>query len=280
MRWGIIFISLAMIVGTGCATNQAMQQKLDQCQQSLSDQDLLITKQESTIRQKEQKIKDQNSSIQNLEAQVAELNRRLNISSTEQSRYNARIRRISSSVREFIKDQIRDQRNFLTDIALEDFIGNPLIARENTDAANNMIINVAHPVPSQGQINGIGGYFTGPCEVYIKLLRPVGKDYVVTYSKALTIDAAEPGERLIDFEQPIIARKGDIVAYYFPGPVPVPFDSELGIPSYFKMRSDKYQNGDRVKADDIWRSDQTKRKYSLNYFGIFYTKVSESAESN
>jgi hypothetical protein len=135
-------------------------------------------------------------------------------------------------------------------------------------------------VPSQGQINGIGGYFTGACDIHIKLLRPVGNDYIVTYSKPLKVEAAEPGERLIDFDQPIIARKGDIIAYYFSGPVNVPFDSALGIPSYFKMGSDKYQKGDRVAADDIWQSDQTKRKYSLNYYGIFYTKVSESEESN
>ena len=279
MRWVIIFISLAML-GTGCATSQALQQELDKCQQSLSDQDLLMAKQESTIRQKDQKIDEQKESIQKLEAQLSELNRRLNISSTEQSRYNERIRRISGSVREFIKNQIRDQRNFLTDIALEDFIGNPLIKRENTDDSKNMIVDVAHPVPSQGQINGIGGYFTGDCEIHIKFLRPVGNDYIVTYSKPVKVAAAEPGKQLIDFDQPIIARKGDIIAYYFPGPVNVPFDRALGISSYFKMKSDKYQSGDRVEADAIWPSDQAKRKYSLNYYGIFYTKVSESEESN
>ena len=279
MRWIIIFVSLAMI-GTGCATSQALQQELDQCQQSLSDQDLLLAKQESTIRQNEQKIEDQKEIITMLEEQVAELNRRLNISSTEQSLYNERLRRISSSVREFIKQQIRDERNFLTDIALEDFIGNPLIKRANTDNENNMIIDFAYPVPSQGQINGFGAYFTGSCDVHIKLLRPVGDDYIVAYDKPIKVAVNAPGKQLIDFDQPIIARKGDIMAYYFPNSVCVPFDSELGINSYFKMRSDRYKSGDRLKADDLWQPEQTKRKYSLNYYGIFYTKISESEESN
>ncbi len=279
MRWIIILVSLAMI-GTGCATNQVLQQKLDECQQSLSEQDMLIANKESIIRQKEQKIEDQKESIAILEKQMAELNRRLYISSTEQSLYDDRIRRISSSVRDFIKKQIRDERNFLTDVALEDFVGNPLISRGNTDDVNNMIVDVAHPVPSQGQINGIGGYFLGSCQIHIKLLRPVGNDYIVAYDKPIAVDVAGPGKQLIDFDQPIIARKGDIIAYYFPGPVKVPFDSELGINSYFKMGSDKYQSGNRVEADDIWQPDQEKRKYSLNYYGIFYTKVTETEESD
>lgn len=279
MRWMIIFISLAMI-GTGCATNQSLQRELDQCRESLSGKDSLIAKQESAIRQKEQKIEDQKESIAILEEQMADLNRRLSISSSEQSSYGERIRRISASVREFIKQQIRDERNFLTDIALEDFIGNPLIKRENTDSDNNMIVDVANPVPSQGQINGIGGYFTGSCEIHIKLLRPVGNDYIVASDKRIQVEAKTPGKQLIDFDQPVIARKGDIVAYYFPGPVNVTFDSQLGINAYFRIRSDRYRSGDRIEADDLWQSEQEKRKYSLNYYGVFYTKVSESEESS
>jgi len=265
-----------MMVGMGCATCPEVRQQLDQCQQSISAQDMVIADKDSIIRQKDQKIEKQKEAIAMLEAHVADLRRRLNISSTEQSSYNERIRRISSSVREFIKQQIRDERNFLTDIALEDFVGNPLVNRRNTDDKNNMIIDVAHPVPSQGQINGIGGYFTGSCKIHVKLLRPVGNDYIVTCNKPIAVQAANPGKQLIDFDKPIIANKGDIIAYYFPGPVKVPFDGALGINSYFKLDADAYENGNRVEAGDIWRSDQEKRKYSLNYYGIFYTRVNKT----
>lgn len=276
MRWISMLVSI-MMIGMGCATCPDVRQQLDECQNSRSEQDRLIARKESIIRQKDQTIEEQKKNIKMLEQKVAEINRRLNISSEEKSCYDERIRRISSSVREFIKKQIRDERNFLTDIALEDFVGNPLISRKNTDDANNMIIiDVAHPIPGQGQINGIGGYFTDSCEIHIKLLRPVGNDYIVTCNKPITVDATDAGKQHIDFKQPVMARKGDIVAYYFSGPVSVPFDVDLGINSYFKTDAEEYQNGDRIEADAIWQSDQDKRKYSLNYYGIFNTKVNES----
>jgi hypothetical protein len=132
---------------------------------------------------------------------------------------------------------------------------------------------VSHPIPSGGQINGIGGYFTGSADIVIKLLRPVGNDYIVIYNKQVKVEAAEPGKQYIDFDSPFIAKKGDVIAYYFPGPVNVPYDSDIGINTYSKIKSDKYAHGDRIAAEDIWHSDQIKRKYSLNYYGIFYTRV-------
>jgi len=273
MRWIFLCILIAMTT-IGCAANcQNVQQQLDTCQVTLTDQDYIIKKQESTIRQKDQKIVDQKETIEKMGADIAELNRRLNISSNEKGRYNERIKNIASSVREFIKQQMRDNRNFLTDIALEDFIGNELIEREHSGEEKMLIVNVSHPVPSGGQINGVGGYFTGSADIVIKLLRPVGNDYIVIYNKQVQVDAEEPGKKLIDFDSPFIVKKGDVIAYYFPGNVNAPYDSDIGTNTYSKMRSDKYAHGDRIAAGDIWNADQIKRKYSLNYYGIFYTRV-------
>ncbi len=273
MRWIFLFILVAMTT-IGCAANcQNIQQQLDACQATLTDQDFIIKKQESTIRQKDQKIAEHKEAIEKISADNAELNRRLNISSNEKGRYDERIKDIASSVREFIKQQMRDNRNFLTGIALEDFIGNELIERAHTGDDKIIIINVAHPVPSGGQINGVGGYFSGPADIIIKLLRPVGNDYIVIYNKQVQVAAEEPGKKYIDFDSPFIVKKGDVIAYYFPDTVNVPYDSDIGTNTYSKMRSDKYQHGDRIAADDIWHTDQPKRKYSLNYYGIFYTRV-------
>lgn len=274
MRWIFLFILVAMTT-IGCAADcQKIQLELNTCQTTLSDQDFIIKKQESTLRQKDQKIAEQEETISKMGADIAELNRQLNISTNEKGRYDERIRNIASSVREFIKQQMRDNRNFLTDIALEDFVGNELIEREHSGEDNILIINVDSPVPSGGQINGIGGFFTGPADIVIKLLRPVGSDYIVIYNKQVQVDAeATPGKKYIDFDSPFIVKKGDIIAYYFPGPVNVPYDSNIGINTYTKMRSDKYGHSDRIAAADIWHEDQVKRKYSLNYYGIFYTRV-------
>jgi len=168
---------------------------------------------------------------------------------------------------------MKEYRNFLTDIALEDFIGNELIARDKSGDEQIIIIDVANPVPSGGHINGIGGFFSASGDIIIKLLRPVGKDYIVTYNKKLQVTIDNPDKKFVDFDKPIISKKGDIMAYYFPGPVIVPYNSDHGVNTYSKMRSDKYKNGDRVPADDIFDADQIKRKYSLSYYGVFYSRV-------
>ena len=273
MRWIFLFVLVAMTT-IGCAANcQNVQQQLDTCKTTLTDQDFIIKKQESSIREKDQTIAEQNKTIEKLGLDIAELNRQLNISSDEKGRNDARVREINAKVREFMQKQMRDNTNFLTDIALEDFIGEELMPRQHTGDEKLIIIDVAHPVPSGGQINGIGGYFRGPSHVVIKLLRPVGNDYVVIYTKELTFDAGNPGKKTIDFESPFIVKKGDVIAYYFPGPVNVPYDVNIGINTYTEMESDEYAQGDRIAAEDIWHKDQTKRKYSLNYYGIFYTRV-------
>jgi hypothetical protein len=269
MRWILLFAFICA-AGMGCAAScPNLEQDLNACRQTVSAKEQRIHEQQSAIEQKEQTIARKNEAISSLEKRVAELNRRLNISYSEQDRYDERIRGVTSAVRGYIKQQIQEHRTFLTDIALEDFLGNPLIARESMDEENSMIVDLAHPVPAKGQVNGVGGYFKGSGEIFVKLLRPVGEDYIVTYSKVLQVAENGEGKQLIDFDKPILADEGDIVAYYLAGPVAVAYDGKIGISSYFRMREDEYPAGERLKADDILLPKQTKRKYSLNYYGIF-----------
>lgn len=273
MRWIFLFILVAMTT-IGCAANcQKVQQELNTCQATQTDQDYIIKKQESTLRQKDQKISEQHESIKKMGTDIAELNRQLNISSSEKGRYDERIKTIASSVREYIKKQMQDNRNFLTGIALEDFIGSELIERAHSEEENILVVDVSNPIPSGGQINGIGGYFTGSADIVVKLLRPSGNDYIVIYNKQVQVETEAPGSKYIDFDSPFIVKKGDVIAYYFPGSVNVPYDSDIGTNAYSKMRSDKFGHGDRMAAADIWHADEIKRKYSLNYYGIFYTRV-------
>lgn len=273
MRW-LFLCMMAALTGLGCAANcKNVQQQLNSCQTTVTDQDFIIKKQESTLRQKDQHIAEHKETINNMESQIAELNRRLNISSSEKGRYDERIKIVTYSVREFLRKQMRENRDFLTDIALEDYIGNELIQRGKSGDTATFIIDLLHPVPSEGQINGIGGYFLSSADIVIKLLRPVGKDYVVIYDKQLHAKIDKPGKNLIDFDSPFIVQKSDIIAYYFPGPVNVPYDVEIGTNTYSQMSSDSYKHGSRVDSDDIWHAEQTKRKYSLNYYGVFNTKA-------
>ncbi len=269
MRWIFLFLPIWLAV-TGCAsTCPEVRQQLKACHQSVIERDQVIGKKQAVIEEKEQTIEDKNETIATLKGQIDELDRRLNILTSEQNRYDERIQRLTSEVRDFVKMQIQENRRFLTNVALEDFVGNPLILRENVAKAGHMIVDMAHPVPGKGQINGIGGYFQGSGEICVKLLRPVGSDYIVTYSKALRVECSKTCKLLIDFDKPILVNKGDVVAYYLPGPVSVVYDREIGVNSYFEVHTDKYPVGERIKADDMWQPKQSKRKYSLNYYGIF-----------
>lgn len=278
MRW-LFVCMMAALTGLGCAANcKNIQQQLDTCQATITDQDFIIKKQESTMRQKDQQADELKNKIHTLETQIAELNRRLNISSSEKGRYDERIKNITYSVREFLRDQMRETRNFLTDVSLEDFIGNELIERGHSGETELFIVDVLHPVPSEGQINGIGGYFLTSADIVIKLIRPVGKDYVVIYDKQVRAEVNSPGKLNIDFDSPFIVQKSDIIAFYFPGTVNVPYDVDIGTDTYSRMKSDKYKHGDKIADDDIWHAEQIKRKYSLNYYGVFNTKPDFQAD--
>lgn len=270
MRWLVLFLCL-LTAGMGCATAfPNVEQELSSCRQSVTDKQQRIEAQQAAIEQKEQAIAEKQETISTLNARIAELERRLKISYSEQDRYDERIQRVTSAVRDFIKKQIQEERTFLTDVALEDFVGYPLVEREFLEDPANFIVDIAHPVPGQGQINGIGGYFKGNGEFFVKLLRPAGEDYLVTHNKSLQVAADQPGKKLIDFDKPIFVNEGDILAFYFPDPsVLVSYDTHIGVNSYHRMRKDKYPNGSRLKADDIERPETTKRKYSLNYYGFF-----------
>jgi len=269
----IFLLMMIAVFGAGCAANcKNVQTELDTCKKTLADQDLIIKKQDSTIRQKDQELTDQEANVKKLELQIVELNRKLTITSSEKGLYDERIKNNSFLVREFIKNQIREEREFLTGIDLEDFVGNELIERQNSGESEMMIIDVANPVPSEGQINGIGGYFLNSTDIVVKLLRPLGNDYIVTYSNSLSVTVDKPGQKFVDFTNPLIVKKDDIIAYYFPKSVTVPFDIGLGIGTYSSLKEDAYANGEKVAGEDIWKSNQMKRKYSLNYYGIFTQK--------
>ena len=153
---------------------------------------------------------------------------------------------------------------------MEDLIGNESIQREYSGESGIFIIDTANPVPNDGQINGIGGYFLGTTEVVVKLLRPMGKDYIITDSKKLSFDIEKAGKTHVDFENPLIVKKGDILAFYFPKSVTVPYDTGLGTNAYSEMKEDEYESGVKISADDFIQASKIKRKYSLNYYGIFF----------
>ena len=268
MRWILLFVSVCA-AGMGCATCPDVRQQLKQSEQTIEMREKLIEQQRAVISEKEGIIEDKNETISTLKNQIDELDRRLNISNNEQDRYDERIQQVTSEVRSFVKKQIQQSRSFLTNIALEDFVGFPLIARENMDTDASMVVDLAHPVPGKGQINGIGGYFKGSGSIVVKLMRPVGSDYIVTYNKTLALDAAEAAKRLIDFDSPIMVNKGDVVAYYLPESISVAYDREIGVSSYFRAATDEFPVGERIQADALWKQKQPKRKYSLNYYGIF-----------
>ena len=98
----------------------------------------------------------------------------------------------------------------------------------------------------------------------------MGKDYIIIDSKKLSFDIEKAGKAHVDFENPLIVKKDDVLTFYFPKSVTVPYDTGLGTSAYSEMKEDEYESGGRIAADDFIQASKIKRKYSLNYYGIFF----------
>lgn len=277
MRRAVLCICV-LAVSAGCTAGlHGGRSPLSACRSTVKEKEQVIEEKNKVIREKQQEVREKEKVISGLRDRVSELERLLKISYREQEQYDERIRNVTSGVRGFLKQQIMDYRNFLTHLSLEDFVGNPLIKRGSMDDSANMVVLSGHPVPAQGQINGVGGYFAGPGKISVKLLKKVGEDYIVTSSKTAAVNGSQPGRQLIDFEKPVIAEKGDLVAFYFPEGVNVYYDGGIGEASWMRISPDECRNGKKLKREDILRKKRQSRKYSLNYYGVFYSRAGRAA---
>lgn len=194
---------------------------------------------------------------------IDELNRVLGVLDTEKS---SRVRESSvlrGQVRKFVQDQIDSLKKFLVLGDLLDYVGGELVEREFVDDKSLMLVDLAHPIPRNGTLTGVGAFMNNATPFQVKVLRPVGNDLVVIWESVL-ITVTEAGKIRAEFPVSVGLEKGDFIGYYFPNGVGVSFDEGTGDTRYL---SRNLKLGGNIKESSLSGAAK-KRAYSIGVFGL------------
>lgn len=237
-----------------CQTPQNLQQ-LQQKNQQLETE---LTSARSAIQRLE-------SSEASLQAEVQELNRIMGVLGTEKSSRMQESSQLRGLMREFVQDQIDLLKEFLVKGDLLDYVGGELVSRTGTDQPeqDKVLVDLANPMPAEGVLTSVGGFFTMPGSFRVKVMRPVeGNLFVVWESKPLNVAAA--GKTRINFPVNVGVEKGDLLAFYFPHQVIAALDTGTG--------DTRTYDGDVALGKSLairsLDNGKQKRAYSLGVYGL------------
>ncbi|TQV84758.1 hypothetical protein FKG94_04355 [Exilibacterium tricleocarpae] len=247
-----ILAALAALVLAGCQAPPVIKEVQDQ---------------NRALQQQLQQANRQIAELQGREAQLREdadeLNRVIGVLGTEKSSRVLESSNLRGQVRGFVLQQIDLLREFLVRGNLLDYVGGELVARSRVDEQPLLLVDLANTVPGSGTLTGLGGHFTKPTTLTVKVLRAVDQQKVVIWeSKPLTI--TEPGLTRINFPVAVGVEKGDVVAYYFPQATSVSFDTGTGDTRF--MATD-IGLGAVVPAAAL-DGAKSRRAYSLGVYGL------------
>ena len=235
---------------------------------SCASQDLQVLQEKN--KSLEQELSSANSEIRQLKQQetrlrerIGELTQTASVLTTEKTSRVAESSTLRSQVRKFVQDNIDDLKTFMVQGNLLDYVGSELVSRAKIDTRPILIIDFAHPMPNTGILTGIGGYFSKAGSLAVKVLHPVGDQYVITWeSKELEI--AAPGRQLVQFPVSVGVEKGDVIGYVFLREPSVSFDTSTGDTLYVL---EDVALGSTMKKTSMSGAEE-KRAYSLGVFGL------------
>lgn len=217
---------------------------------------------QSQLDSAKRQINDLESKERSLNDEIAELNRVANLLNTEKT---SRVKESSSlrgTVRTFAQTQIDQLKEFLFTSNLLDYVGGELIARSRVDDKPIMLVDLANPMPKDGVVTGLGGYFNQPATFTIKVLRPVEGSLVVIW-ESKTISITETGLQRFSFASNVGVQKGDLMGYYvaIPG---VSYDTGTGDTRYLE---NDVKPGALVPLSSL-SGKEKRRAYSIGVFGL------------
>jgi len=235
------------------------------CQTPPQTQELMLQNQNL-----QSQLSDANTKISRLEADnrlqqqdIAELNRVLGVLDTEKSSRVTESSELRGQVRKFVQSQIDALKQFLVLGDLLDYIGGELVERSQVEDKSLLIVDLAHPVPNNGTLTGVGAYMTKPSTFQVKIFRPVDNDLMVIWeSKAIRV--MDSGNVHYDFPVTVGLEKGDFIGYYFPDNTGVSFDEGTSDTRYITK---DISLGDSVKKSSLL-GENKKRAYSIGVYGL------------
>lgn len=202
-----------------------------------------------------------------LEQNAAELSRVISVLGQEKTSRVEESTSLRGQVRHFVQQQIDSFKQFLLAADLLDYVGGELVERGEFDEEPVLLVDLKNPVPLNGSLTGVGGYYTSVGTVSVKVLRPVADDMVVVWSSQ-PITVSERGQQRLKFPVVVGVEQGDILAYYLSKPGMVGFDTGTG--------DSRYIDKDVVVGSSLRRSslngEKAKRAYSIGVFGLLNVK--------
>jgi len=192
-----------------------------------------------------------------------ELKRVMAILDTEKTSRATESANLRLQIRKFTQTQIDNLKEFLVQSNLLDYIGEELFDRTKLDLEPGVLIDLANPIPRNGLLVGVNGYFSQATNLVVNVIRPLNDRFVVIW-QSQSIDVTEAGNRRIRFPISVGIEKGDVIAYDFPAGVAVKYDQGTGETALSKR---SYVLGTFIDPSSL-QAEEEKRAYSMGVIAI------------
>lgn len=247
----LLLAACAGLMLHGCASQdaQVLQQKNQKLEKDLNTANEQITR----MKQTEAELRDR----------ISDLQHTTSVLTTEKTSRVEESSSLRGQVRKFVQNNIDGLKAFMVQGNLLDYVGSELVPRLKQGKEPIFIVDFANPMPSSGVMTGVGGVFTQPGNFLVKVLHPVGTDYVVTWeSKLISIEQA--GKQQVQFPVSVGFEKGDVIGYYFPQTPNVGYDGPTGETLY----ADKDVALGGTISKSFMSGATERRAYSLGIYGL------------
>lgn len=198
-----------------------------------------------------------------LNRELAERDRVMGVLNQEKSSRVVTSTALRGQVRAFVQQQVDALKKFLLEGNLLDYIGGELVERSVVDEQPLLVVDLANTVPKDGSLTSVGGFFTRPGTLRVKVMRKVEDDLVVVW-ESNSLKIAEKGIQKTNFSVSVGVKKGDVVAYYLATAGMVGFDVGTGNSRYLK---EDVGFGKAVEESSLLGEDK-KRAYSIGVYGL------------
>ncbi|MGK0441213.1 MAG: hypothetical protein ACJA0N_001010 [Pseudohongiellaceae bacterium] len=203
----------------------------------------------------------------NLSSSLAERDRVIGVLSGEKSSRVVTSTELRGQVRYFVQQQVDLLKSFLLEGNLLDYIGGELVERTAVAEEPLLIVDMANLVPKDGSLTSIGGYFSKPGQLTVKVMRKIEQSLVVVWeSEVLTIKNA--GIQKVALPVTVGVQRGDVLAYYLMSPGVAGFDTGTGDSRYL---TEDISFGKAIRISSLQGKKQ-KRAYSLGFYGLLDTQ--------
>lgn len=218
---------------------------------------------QSQLSKAQQEISGLRNDKKQLQGEITELRRVMGVLDTEKSSRVQESLTLRTEVRQFVQAQVDGLKAFMVASDLLDYVGGELVQRSHAHEGPAVLVDLGNKVPRAGSLSGVAGYFTGPTQLKVYVLRPVDDRFVVIWgSSALTVTGA--GEQRVEFGVNVGIEQGDVLAYDFGGNTNVTFDKGTGS---VLVSGKPLRLGSAISPSSL-KLAKEKRAYSLGVFAI------------